>query len=321
MIRQFKLQALCSAIATIIVPNLVSAAAITIQTGDPQLPGLVSSIWRSPGGDVIHELAWPAQGNMSSSDLAELTLKSLQSIPGVDPSSVTGGGDRVKVNSTPRFDPLDGVLPGGSISLSTGTTAQESMALSSPDTSHATITAAGHFEPYYQSFQPATFTAGIVTDVGAFSATVSAQELNFQTDGPIICQALFQRLAPRAPQYGAQINFAGDRLEVYFDPAYTVTQGGIIFGSTSPSPGYSGTITSPPALLPGDFNDDGAVDAADYVVWRDGLGKTYAQEDYEVWRANFGMRIGNGTSLSSVPEPATLLMFLVAAIGIRMRHR
>jgi hypothetical protein len=44
-------------------------------------------------------------------------------------------------------------------------------------------------------------------------------------DDPLICQALFQRLAPRAPQYGAQINYAGDRLDVYFDPSYTVTQG------------------------------------------------------------------------------------------------
>src|SRR6185295_15278885 len=68
------------------------------------------------------------------------------------------------------------------------------------------------------------------------------QELNFQTDGPIICQALFQRLAPRAPQYGAQINYAGDRLEVYFDPAYTVAHGGIIFGTTSLTPGVYGSL-------------------------------------------------------------------------------
>ena len=83
---------------------------------------------------------------------------------------------------------------------------------------------------------------GIVTDVGLLREQISAADLNFQTDGPLICQALFQRLAPRAPQYGAQINYAGDRLEVYFDPAYTVTQGGVIFGTTSPSPGCAGSI-------------------------------------------------------------------------------
>lgn len=100
----------------------------------------------------------------------------------------------------------------------------------------------GFFEPFDVNRQPAVFTAGIVTDVGELSATISAQELNFQTDGPIICQALFQRLAPRAPQFGAQINYAGDRLEVYFDPAFTVNAGGVDWGTTSPSAGCGGSL-------------------------------------------------------------------------------
>jgi hypothetical protein len=100
----------------------------------------------------------------------------------------------------------------------------------------------GSFDPYEQGHHPATFTAGIITDVGELDVRINAAQLEFMTDGPIICQALFQRLAPRAPQYGAQINYAGDRLEVYFDPAYTVTQGGVIFGTTSPSQGCLGTM-------------------------------------------------------------------------------
>jgi hypothetical protein len=124
----------------------------------------------------------------------------------------------------------------------------------------------GFFQPFDSNHQPALFTAGIVTDVGELTEVISAQELNFQTDGPIICQALFQRLAPRAPQYGAQINYAGDRLEIYFDPAYTVTQGGLIFGTNSGSPGCSGTLEIPPPTppsLPGDLNCDGVVDFYD----------------------------------------------------------
>ncbi len=39
--------------------------------------------------------------------------------------------------------------------------------------------------------------------------------------------------------------------------------------------------------LEGDFNGDGAVDAADYTVWRDGLGTKYNQDDYDVWKANY----------------------------------
>ena len=38
-------------------------------------------------------------------------------------------------------------------------------------------------------------------------------------------------------------------------------------------------------IIPGDFNGDGIVNAADYVVWRDGLGSTYTQADFDVWCA------------------------------------
>ncbi len=129
------------------------------------------------------------------------------------------------------------------------------------DTTSAIAAFPGIFNPFDPINQPAIFTAGIVTDVGELSTQVSAAELNFQTDGPIICQALFQRLAPRAPQYGAQINYAGDRLEIYFDPAYTVTQGGIIFGTTSPTPGNYGQIELPPPG--GTWNEQG--DALDLL--------------------------------------------------------
>ncbi len=138
--------------------------------------------------------------------------------------------------------------------------------VASTRTGRGTIAFAGSFDPLGYQNQPAVFTAGIITDVGTLTTNVSAAELNFQTDGPIICQALFQRLAPRAPQYGAQINFAGDRLEVYFDPAYTVAQGGVIFGTTSKLPGASGeveTLPNTPPTRPGDLNCDGVVDFFD----------------------------------------------------------
>jgi hypothetical protein len=57
--------------------------------------------------------------------------------------------------------------------------------------------------------------------------------------------------------------------------------------------------------VPGDYNYDnydGVVDAADYVVWRNGLGTTYTQTDYDVWRANFGQTSANGSALPSA-EP------------------
>lgn len=72
---------------------------------------------------------------------------------------------------------------------------------------------------------------------------------------------------------------------------------------------------------PGDFNNNGSVDAADYVVWRDGLGTTYTQADYDTWRAHFGQTAASGSSLASVsqaavPEPAAIGLSLFALLAL-----
>jgi len=79
-----------------------------------------------------------------------------------------------------------------------------------------------------------------------------------------------------------------------------------------------------PALI-GDFNNDGIVDAADYVVWRKGLSIAYTQSDYNVWRAHFGQTANSASGASgnsAVPEPAglVLMMFATAGWGVRRRR-
>ena len=73
--------------------------------------------------------------------------------------------------------------------------------------------------------------------------------------------------------------------------------------------------------LPGDFNHDGTVDAADYVVWR----KTgiNGQQGYDDWRFHFGQTIGSSASTSAnvaIPEPATLILLILAAAGCCLRR-
>lgn len=73
------------------------------------------------------------------------------------------------------------------------------------------------------------------------------------------------------------------------------------------------------ATLAGDFNADGMVDAADYSRWRDGLGITYTQDDYDDWKANFGQSLGGS---SAVPEPSTsAALFLLAGTLATYRRK
>ncbi len=74
-------------------------------------------------------------------------------------------------------------------------------------------------------------------------------------------------------------------------------------------------VVVPGPALPGDYNTDGVVDAADYTVWRDNLGTAVAPyasadgsgngevgpEDYGVWRSNYGR-----TLPQTVVAPASL---------------
>jgi hypothetical protein len=63
--------------------------------------------------------------------------------------------------------------------------------------------------------------------------------------------------------------------------------------------------------LPGDFNHDNKVDAADYVMWRKTNGTAAG---VNLWRANFGNMAGSGTlSNSTVPEPANASVLLLGA--------
>ena len=94
--------------------------------------------------------------------------------------------------------------------------------------------------------------------------------------------------------------------------------------------------------VPGDYNNDGVVDAADYTVWRDTFGSTtdltadgnengqIDAGDYDVWKANYGQSAPAGAgglfSSTAVPEPASGLLWilttgLVARRGLRITRR
>ncbi len=84
-----------------------------------------------------------------------------------------------------------------------------------------------------------------------------------------------------------------------------------------------GIITVMGANLPGDYNNDGKVDAADYVVWRNDPSNNGGPGGYNTWRANFGMTAGSGTALPStemlsaaVPEPASIVLSMLPLVSM-----
>ena len=93
----------------------------------------------------------------------------------------------------------------------------------------------------------------------------------------------------------------------------------------------NGELSLAAAGLPGDYNGNGTVDAADYVLWRNGgplanevdnPGTVNAQ-DYTEWRARFGNSVGSsgGANVNAtVPEPATLFLLTLATAGGCLRR-
>jgi hypothetical protein len=94
---------------------------------------------------------------------------------------------------------------------------------------------------------------------------------------------------------------------------------------TDTNAGQVAKIEIPVPFLAGDYNDDGFVDAGDYVMWRKNVGQpagtlpndntevAIGDDQYNLWRSNFGSPPGSGSALGSttVPEPNSGLAAVV----------
>jgi hypothetical protein len=75
------------------------------------------------------------------------------------------------------------------------------------------------------------------------------------------------------------------------------------------------------AGVPGDYNGNGVVDAADYVLWRKNPANFGGDPGgYNTWRAHFGSAVGS--LATGVPEPGLTPLLSIAALGLaNWRHR
>jgi hypothetical protein len=93
-------------------------------------------------------------------------------------------------------------------------------------------------------------------------------------------------------------------------PTFSALTLDVIYGAQS-------VVAKVVPVLAGDFNADGSVDSADYLLWRKG-GPGYTPNGYNVWKMNYGRTIGGGGSseadTSHVPEPSAGILIIVAVL-------
>jgi hypothetical protein len=97
-------------------------------------------------------------------------------------------------------------------------------------------------------------------------------------------------------------------------------------GNRVPGAAYVFDVTR----IPGDFNNDGNFDGADFLVWQRGLGATYTQADYNAWRANFGTTAAGAAAVADslsadgsqrIPEPTAAVLAALAFLMLPARAR
>lgn len=98
--------------------------------------------------------------------------------------------------------------------------------------------------------------------------------------------------------------------------------GGAITVQTVNVNGFNYTqFSSVPVEVSGDYNGDGFVDAADYVIWRKGGSPDpHSQTDYDNWKTDFGAGPGGGSgtlaNTASVPEPGSAFIMMIGALSV-----
>jgi hypothetical protein len=118
----------------------------------------------------------------------------------------------------------------------------------------------------------------------------------------------------------------------------SATRGSFTAGNLNSSTGFRLATLAAQVNVPGDYNGNGVVDAADYIVWRKHLGTMFQlpnevmntspgnvdQDDYTAWRERFGNTSGAGAlvniNTSAVPEPGIAGVVTVIGLVLALRR-
>jgi glucose/arabinose dehydrogenase len=180
------------------------------------------------------------------------------------------------------------------------------------------------------SFPPA-FQGGLFAGFhGRFSLGGIANEENPVVFVNLATGTYFHIVGNQEPAVGHPDGFVATRDTLYISDMSPT-------GALGAAQANTGQIYAVRSLVPklaGDYNADGNVDAADYVIWREfnNTSATLANDatigtsltDYEIWRANFGQISADGSDTvdgAAAPEPAAIVLLLIATTLGTLRLR
>jgi hypothetical protein len=146
-----------------------------------------------------------------------------------------------------------------------------------------------------------------------------------------------------APSYGGPGSALGANITTHNAVVHLLTDDiylDLSFSFFTSGGDFTYTRSTPAVAVPtGDYNHNGTVDAADYVIWRHTFGNSVAPfgsgadgnsnggidlGDYAYWRERYGNApVGVGSGLASIPEPATFpfALQLIAVVLCMFRWR
>jgi uncharacterized membrane protein len=186
--------------------------------------------------------------------------------------------------------------------------------------------AVGHYRTTTGAEFPLKWDAdGAIVPLGTQAGFSQANALDINNDGVIVGQAraveneiaIIHAEGAWVDLNSRLVNSPGWHLET----AVAINSQGAIVGTGTFDGAARAFLLIPVTPDSADYNRDGTVDAADYVVWRKTDGST---NGYDTWRFQFGSAaVGNliAGENAAVPEPATLMLLLAAAACARLRCR
>ena len=163
---------------------------------------------------------------------------------------------------------------------------------------------------------------GGVLEIEIAGLTAGTQYDQLLVDGPATLagtlKVLLPGVSPFTPALGAAFTIltASDGIGGEFDslalPSLPAGRAWFV--------GYGSTALSLKVTIPGDFDGDFDVDAADLAAWKAGFGSRYTAADFLVWQRNLG---GSFSPISGVPEPGAgvLAAFGACVAGVARRRR